>query len=80
MKRFVVLVAVLACAPAVVLRVIGLRHGPLMGAAIFGAAILAAGFVLSRNAEAAERHVAQVDTPGKRMTFHATTTSRRRIH
>lgn len=66
MKRFVILVvvAVLASAPAVVLRVIGLRPGPLMDAAVFGMAILgmailAAGFLLSWSAEAAERHIAQ---------------------
>lgn len=67
MKSFVVLVvvAVLASAPALVLRVIGLRPGPLMDAAIFGVAILAAGF---------HQHL------GDRMTFHAIITSRRRIH
>ena len=61
MKRFVflVVVAVLASAPAVVLRVIGLRPSPLVDAAIFGVAILAAGFLLSWGAEAAERHIAQ---------------------
>ena len=60
-KRFVVLVAVavLASAPAVGMRVIGLRPDPLMDAAIFGVAILAAGFLLSWSAEAAERHIAQ---------------------
>lgn len=61
MKRFILLVviAVLASAPAVVLRGMGLRPGPLMDAAIFGVAILAAGFLLSWSAEAAERHIAQ---------------------
>lgn len=61
MKRFIflVVVAVLASAPAVVLRVIGLRPSPLVDAAIFGVAILAAGFLLSWGAEAAERHIAQ---------------------
>lgn len=46
MKRFVILVvvALLASAPAVVLRVVGSRPDPLMDAAIFGVAILAAGF------------------------------------
>ena len=60
MKRFVfVVIVLLASASAVILRVIGARLGPLVDAAIFGAAILAAGFLLSWSAEAAERHIAQ---------------------
>lgn len=61
MKRFILLVviAVLASAPAVVLRGVGFHPGPLMDAAIFGMAILAAGFLLSWSAEAAGRHIAQ---------------------
>lgn len=61
MKRFVLLVviAVLASAPAVILKVIGLRTGPFLDAAMFGVAILAAGFLLSWSAEAAEQHIAQ---------------------
>lgn len=61
MKRFIVLIvaALLASMPAIALRGTGVRPGPLIGAAIFGVAILAAGFLLSWSAEAAEHHVAQ---------------------
>lgn len=49
MKRFLVPVAfaVLATVPARVLRAAGLRPGPVLDAAVFGTAILAAGFLLS---------------------------------
>ena len=56
---FLVVIAVLASMPAVALRITGLRPGPIPDAAIFGVAILAAGFLLSWGAEAAERHIAQ---------------------
>lgn len=61
MKRFLFLVAIalLAAAPALLLRLSGSRLGPVADAAIFGAGILAAGFLLSWGAEAAERHIAQ---------------------
>jgi len=59
--RFLMLVAlaVAAAAPALTLRLTGLRVGPIGETAAFGAAILAAGFLLSWGAEAAERHVSQ---------------------
>ena len=61
MKRFLIylLVALLAAVPAIVLRIQGLSAGPLIQAAIFGGAILAAGFMLSWGAEAAESRVSQ---------------------
>ncbi|MBI0539820.1 sodium:proton exchanger, partial [Roseomonas sp. KE2513] len=61
MKRFLllVLVAVLAMVPALALRLTGLRPSPIVDAAIFGVAILAAGFLLSWGAEAAERRISQ---------------------
>lgn len=69
MKRFILLVviAVLASAPAVVLKGMGFRPGPLVDAAIFGVAILAAVSLLSWSTEAAERHIAQgLDRPAMR--------------
>lgn len=61
MRRFLILVAVavLATVPAVLFRGLGLRPGPILDAAIFGVAILAAGFLLSWGAEAAEQHISQ---------------------
>lgn len=61
MRRFLILiaVAVLATLPAVLFRGLGLRPSPIMDAAIFGVAILAAGFLLSWGAEAAEQHISQ---------------------
>jgi len=61
MKRFLVLIAIAACAalPALALRAANWRLGPVVDTAIFGVAILAAGFLLSWGAEAAERHIAQ---------------------
>lgn len=60
MNRFMMLVglAVLAALPGLVLRLTGLKGGPIAEAAAFGTAILAAGF-LSYWGEAAERHIAQ---------------------
>ncbi|MES2030909.1 MAG: sodium:proton exchanger [Pseudomonadota bacterium] len=61
MKRFLVLIGIAMCAalPALALRTAGWRLGPVVDTAIFGVAILAAGFLLSWGAEAAERHIAQ---------------------
>lgn len=61
MKRFLVLVAIAVAVtlPAVVLRLTGQRPSPLIDAAVFGAAILAAGFLLSWGAEAAEQRISQ---------------------
>lgn len=61
MKRFAFLIAVamLAATPASGLMMSGWRPSPILDAAIFGMAILAAGFLLSWGAEAAERHIAQ---------------------
>lgn len=61
MKRFLIylVIAALATLPAIVLRVTGLRPGPLTDAAVFGVAVLAAGFMLSWGAEAAESRVSQ---------------------
>lgn len=52
-------VAVAATLPALVLRFGGWRPNPLLDAALFGVAILAAGFMLSWGAEAAEKRVSQ---------------------
>ena len=61
MKRFslFVLLALAAMAPAFVFRVTGWRPNPLIDTAIFGIGVLAAGFMLSWGAEAAERHISQ---------------------
>lgn len=61
MKRFMVLVgiALIAIAPAMVLRIMGWRPNPLLDAAVFGIAVLAAGFMLSWGAEAAERRISK---------------------
>ena len=61
MKRFLILVAVavMATLPALLLRATGWRPSPVLDAAAFGSAILAAGFLLSWGAETAEQHIAQ---------------------
>lgn len=61
MRRFLILVAIalLATIPAVLFRFIGLRPSPVLDAGVFGLAILAAGFLLSWGAEAAEQHISQ---------------------
>ena len=61
MKRFLILVAatVLTTLPAVLFRLMGFRPNPILDAAIFGVAILAAGFLLSWGAEAAEQKISQ---------------------
>lgn len=61
MKRFLIflLLALAATAPAIALRVTGARPGPLLDVAAFGSAILAAGFMLSWGAEAAEKRISQ---------------------
>ncbi|MDF2381808.1 hypothetical protein JMG10_10055 [Nostoc ellipsosporum NOK] len=51
--------AVTVAVPAIALRVAGWRPDPLLDAALFGIAILAAGFMLSWGAEAAEKRVSQ---------------------
>ncbi|NUZ08407.1 sodium:proton exchanger [Piscinibacter koreensis] len=61
MRRFLMFlaIAVAAIIPAVVLRLSGWRPGPVIDTAIFGTAVLAAGFMLSWGAEAAEKRIAQ---------------------
>ena len=61
MKRFLILlaIAVLGTLPAILFRLTGLRPSPILDAAVFGIAILAAGFLLSWGAEAAEQHISQ---------------------
>ncbi|MES2319145.1 MAG: sodium:proton exchanger [Pseudomonadota bacterium] len=61
MKRFLAFVgiALLAVLPAVVLRMTGWRPGPLLVTAIFGVAVLSAGFMLSWGAEAAEKRISK---------------------
>ncbi|MCK9908004.1 sodium:proton exchanger [Microbacteriaceae bacterium K1510] len=61
MRRFLILVAIalLATLPALLFRFIGLRPSPILDAGVFGLAILAAGFLLSWGAEAAEQHISQ---------------------
>ena len=61
MRRFLILVALALAAvvPALVLRATGWRPSPILDAAAFGSAILAAGFLLSWGAETAEQHIAQ---------------------
>lgn len=61
MKRFSILIAIAASAalPALTLRMLQWQPGPVIETATFGVAILAAGFLLSWGAEAAERHIAQ---------------------
>ena len=50
-------IAILVMLPAIYFRATGLRPDPLIDAAIFGAAILAAGFMLSWGAETAEGQI-----------------------
>ena len=61
LKRFItfVLIAMVMAAPALVVRGAGWHLSPLLTAGLFGAAILAAGFMLNWGAETAERHVSQ---------------------
>ena len=61
MRRFVLLVlmTLLAAAPALGLRLSGWRPDPVTDALLFGVAVLAAGFLLSWGAEAAEKHISQ---------------------
>jgi len=61
MKRFVVLVAiaVLAVTPAILFRTFGWRPGALLDTAVFGMAVLSAGFMLSWGAEAAEKRISK---------------------
>ncbi|OWY31946.1 sodium:proton exchanger [Herbaspirillum aquaticum] len=61
MKRFMafVAIAVLAILPAVVFRMTGWRPSPLLDTAVFGVAVLSAGFMLSWGAEAAEKRISK---------------------
>jgi len=61
LRRFCTYLAIafIATVPAIGLRVAGWRPDPLLDAALFGSAILAAGFMLSWGAEAAEKRVSQ---------------------
>ncbi|WP_295637208.1 sodium:proton exchanger [uncultured Methylibium sp.] len=61
MQRFLayLALAVAVIVPAVVLRLTGWRPGPVIDTAVFGVAVLAAGFMLSWGAEAAEKRIAQ---------------------
>lgn len=54
-----VAIAVLAAMPALFARIFGWQTGPIAAAALFGTAILAAGFLLSWSAEAAEHRISQ---------------------
>ena len=61
MRRLLLYIALalLAASPAMYLRFTGLRPGPVLDAGLFGVAVLAAGFILSWGAEAAESRVSQ---------------------
>ena len=61
MKRFLIylFIAILAAVPALAMRFGGASSAPLINAGVFGGAILAAGFMLSWGAEAAESRVSQ---------------------
>jgi cation:H+ antiporter len=61
MKRFLILlgIAVASIVPAVIFRFSGFRPNPVLDTAIFGVAVLAAGFMLSWGAEAAEKRISQ---------------------
>lgn len=61
MRRFLVLVSIAlsATAPAMVFRLLGWRPNALLDSAVFGVAVLAAGFMLSWAAEAAERRISK---------------------
>jgi len=52
-----VAIAVLAAAPALFVRATGVKVDPILGSALFGVAILAAGFLLSWGAETAEGQI-----------------------
>ncbi|MES2001111.1 MAG: sodium:proton exchanger [Pseudomonadota bacterium] len=54
---FWIAIAVFAMLPAIYFRATGIRPGPLIDAAVFGAAILASGFMLSWGAETAEGQI-----------------------
>lgn len=54
-----ILIALLACVPGIVLRVTGMHFGVLVDTLLFGVAIVAAAFLLSWTAEAAEVDIAQ---------------------
>lgn len=59
LRRFALLLALVGVVmiPAVILRIEGWRPNPLLDTFVFGAAILAAGFLLSWGAEAAEKRI-----------------------
>jgi cation:H+ antiporter len=59
LRSFALLLALVGAAmiPAVILRIEGWRPNPLLDTFVFGAAILAAGFLLSWGAEAAEKRI-----------------------
>ena len=61
MKRFLTLLAIalIGIAPAIVFRLSGWRPNPVLDMAVFGVAVLAAGFMLSWGAEAAEKRISQ---------------------
>lgn len=61
MKRFLLLlgIALAAIVPAVIFRYSGFRPNPVLDTAVFGIAVLAAGFMLSWGAEAAEKRISQ---------------------
>lgn len=61
MKRFLLLlgIAMAAIVPAAIFRFSGFRPNPVLDTAVFGLAVLAAGFVLSWGAEAAEKRISQ---------------------
>lgn len=61
MKRFLLLLgmALAAIVPAAVFRFSGFRPNPVLDTAVFGIAVLAAGFMLSWGAEAAEKQISQ---------------------
>lgn len=61
MKRFLFLlgIALAAIVPAAIFRFSGFRPNPVLDTAVFGVAVLAAGFMLSWGAEAAEKRISQ---------------------
>lgn len=61
MRKFLVLlaIAIAAIVPAAVFRISGWRPNAVLDTAVFGLAVLAAGFMLSWGAEAAEKRIAQ---------------------
>ncbi|MDO8767546.1 MAG: sodium:proton exchanger [Burkholderiaceae bacterium] len=52
-------IALIGIAPAIVFRLSGWRPNPVLDMAVFGVAVLAAGFMLSWGAEAAEKRISQ---------------------